>query len=78
MIVLSQKWILCNRYIYIFNKNNSKWLKTIFNLTAVYNVPIKYKKKIKQIVRKKNFRNVLKELKDKKYYLLLNLILRRN
>lgn len=31
-IVLSRKWIQCNRNIHIFSKNNSVWLQTIFNL----------------------------------------------
>jgi hypothetical protein len=31
-IVLSRKWIQCNRNIHIFSKNNRVWLKTIFNL----------------------------------------------
>ncbi|KAL4154006.1 hypothetical protein QTP88_001839 [Uroleucon formosanum] len=31
-IILTPKWNQCSRNIHIFNKNNSVWLETVFNL----------------------------------------------
>jgi hypothetical protein len=73
-MVLSRKWIQCNRNIHIFNKNNSAWLKTIFNL-PVNNVCTKYNDRNQTGRPSKEFLECSERTKRQK---VLPIILRRN